>query len=199
MASPPVAPNDPFMIETPLALLNLASIAATAADPACRLQGFVLGTNDLAKETRAVLTLARTAFIPSLTLAVLGHAVGWAFPRGGSQRLTRAIGKAKAMDLILTGRTISAAEAEDLGIINRTVADGTCLQAAHELAGTITQNSPTAIRASLEAINQLEATGLLDKALVANDRIFGRLMRTKDFKEGVTAFAEKRKPEWSGS
>jgi acetyl-CoA C-acetyltransferase len=133
------------------------------------------------------------------TFALPEVKVGLFAAAGGVHRLTRQIGRKAAMDLILTGRTISAAEAEDLGIINRTVADGTCLQAAHELAGTITQNSPTAIRASLEAINQLEATGLLDEALAANDRIFGRLMRTKDFKEGVTAFAEKRKPEWSGS
>jgi acetyl-CoA C-acetyltransferase len=125
--------------------------------------------------------------------------VGLFAAAGGVHRLTRHIGRKAAMDLILTGRTIAADEAERLGIINRTVADGTCLAEAHALAETITQNSPTAIRASLEAINQLETTGLLKTALDANGRIFGRLMRTRDFKEGVTAFSEKRKPEWSGS
>jgi acetyl-CoA C-acetyltransferase len=125
--------------------------------------------------------------------------VGLFAAAGGVHRLTRQIGRKAAMELILTGRTIAAEEAERLGIINRTVADGTCLAEAQALAEVITQNSPTAIRASLEAINQLETSGLLKTALDANGRIFGRLMRTRDFKEGVTAFAEKRKPEWSGS
>jgi acetyl-CoA C-acetyltransferase len=140
-------------------------------------------------------------------LVVADEHAGFALPEvkvglfaaaGGVHRLTRQIGRKAAMDLILTGRTIGAAEAETLGIINRTVATGTCLAAAHELASTIEQNSPTAIRASLEAINQLETSGLLQTALDANGAIFGRLMRTHDFKEGVTAFAEKRKPEWTG-
>ena len=125
--------------------------------------------------------------------------VGLFAAAGGVHRLTRQIGRKAAMELILTGRTIDAAEAAGLGIINRVAANGTSLAAAHELANTITQNSPTAIRASLEAINQLELSGLLQTALDANDKIFGRLMRTRDFKEGVTAFAQKRKPEWTGS
>lgn len=124
--------------------------------------------------------------------------VGLFAAAGGVHRLTRQIGRKAAMDLILTGRSIAAAEAKELGIINQTVADGTCLVAAHDLAASITQNSPTAIRASLEAINQLETSGLLQTALEANGAIFERLMRTHDFKEGVTAFAEKRKPEWTG-
>lgn len=125
--------------------------------------------------------------------------VGLFAAAGGVHRLTRQIGRKAAMDLILTGRTIMADEAAALGIINRVVPAGSSLQSARDLAETITQNSPTAIRASLEAINQIEASGLLKTALEANGEIFGRLMRTKDFKEGVTAFAEKRAPEWTGS
>lgn len=133
------------------------------------------------------------------TFALPEVKVGLFAAAGGVHRLTRQIGHKAAMELILTGRTISAEEALALGIINRVVANGTSLQAANELAGTIAQNSPTAIRASIEAINQLDTSGSLRSALDANDRIFGHLMRTKDFREGVTAFAEKRKPEWSGS
>lgn len=133
------------------------------------------------------------------TFALPEVKVGLFAAAGGVHRLTRQIGRKAAMDLILTGRTIGADEAAQLGIINRVVPNGTCLQQAHELAATIAQNSPTAIRASLEAVNQLETSGVLKTALDANDRIFGRLMRTRDFKEGVTAFAEKRKPEWSGT
>lgn len=133
------------------------------------------------------------------TFALPEVKVGLFAAAGGVHRLTRQIGRKAAMELILTGRTISADEAHHLGIINCVVPSGTCLDQARELAETLTLNSPTAIRASLEAINQLEATGLLKSALDANDKIFGRLMRTKDFKEGVTAFAEKRKPEWTGT
>ncbi|WP_408587933.1 enoyl-CoA hydratase-related protein [Novosphingobium sp.] len=133
------------------------------------------------------------------TFALPEVKVGLFAAAGGVHRLTQQIGRKAAMDLIITGRTINSNEAAALGIINEQVPSGTCLERARELAATITLNSPTAIRASLEAINQLEATGLLKTALEANGKIFGRLMRTRDFKEGVTAFAEKRKPEWRGA
>jgi enoyl-CoA hydratase/carnithine racemase len=125
--------------------------------------------------------------------------VGLFAEAGGVHRLTRQIGRKAAMELILTGRSISAREAEALGMINACVPDGACLARALELADVIQQNSPTAIRSSLEAMNQLEATGSIEKAIAANGPIFARLMRTKDFKEGVSAFAEKRRPNWTGS
>lgn len=133
------------------------------------------------------------------TFALPEVKVGLFAAAGGVHRLTQQIGRKAAMELILTGRTIKADEATALGIINQVAPAGTVLAQAHALASTITQNSPTAVRASLEAINVLESTGLLKSALEANDKIFGRLMRTRDFKEGVTAFAQKRKPEWTGS
>ncbi|WP_255530719.1 enoyl-CoA hydratase/isomerase family protein [Novosphingobium sp. NBM11] len=71
--------------------------------------------------------------------------------------------------------------------------------AARALAERLLENSPSAIRASKEALNALENLESLEEALAANNRIFGRLMRTRDFREGVSAFAAKRKPEWSGS
>jgi acetyl-CoA C-acetyltransferase len=125
--------------------------------------------------------------------------VGLFAAAGGVHRLPGQIGRKAAMDLILTGRSVEAAEAKDLGFINEVVPAGTALARARELAAEICGNSPTAVRASLEAIAQLDRHGTLEKAMEANDAIFGRLMRTRDFKEGVTAFAEKRTPNWSGS
>lgn len=125
--------------------------------------------------------------------------VGLYAAAGGVQRLTRQIGRKAAMELILTGRHFDAAEALALGIINRRVADGGALAAAYALAGELMENSPSAIRASKEALNKMEELEELEAALAANPRIFGRLMRTRDFTEGLTAFGEKRKPEWTGA
>lgn len=124
--------------------------------------------------------------------------VGLYAAAGGVQRLTRQIGRKAAMELVLTGRHFDAAEARTLGVINDVV-DGDAIAAARALADRLLENSPSAIRASKEALNRLEELESLDEAMEANGRIFGRLMRTRDFREGVAAFAEKRKPEWSGS
>lgn len=125
--------------------------------------------------------------------------VGLFAAAGGVHRLTRQIGRKAAMELILTGRHFDAAEALELGIINERVEAGGAMTAARALASRLLENSPSAIRASKEALNRLEELEALKEALTANGRIFGKLMRTRDFREGVTAFAEKRKPEWSGS
>lgn len=124
--------------------------------------------------------------------------VGLYAAAGGVQRLTRQIGRKAAMELILTGRHFDAAEALELGVVNEVV-EADAMAAARLLAARMLENSPSAIRASKEALNKLENLESLEEAMAANGRIFGRLMRTRDFREGVTAFAEKRKPEWSGS
>ncbi|SEH19227.1 acetyl-CoA C-acetyltransferase [Sphingopyxis sp. YR583] len=125
--------------------------------------------------------------------------VGLYAAAGGVQRLTRQIGRKAAMELILTGRHFDTAEAIELGIVNAGADTRGALAAARDLADRLLQNSPSAIRASKEALNKLEELESLQAALAANGRIFGRLMRTRDFREGVAAFAEKRQPEWSGS
>jgi acetyl-CoA C-acetyltransferase len=125
--------------------------------------------------------------------------VGLYAAAGGVQRLTRQIGRKAAMELILTGRHFDTQEALDLGIVNAGADKGGALGAARELADRLLENSPSAIRASKQALNKLEELESLQAGLAANGRIFGRLMRTRDFREGVSAFAEKRKPEWSGS
>jgi len=141
-------------------------------------------------------------------LAIADEAATFALPEvkvglfaaaGGVQRLTRQIGRKAAMELILTGRRISAEKALSLGVINAVVPKGDSLAAARNLAEEILANSPSAVRASKQALNALEEVEDLETALKANGPIFGRLMRTRDFKEGVTAFAEKRTPNWTNS
>lgn len=125
--------------------------------------------------------------------------VGLFAAAGGVQRLSRQIGRKAAMELILTGRHFGTEEALALGVVNRRCDDGGALEAARSFAAEMLENSPSAIRASKEALNRLEELEDLEAALAANRRIFGKLMRTRDFREGVTAFAEKRQPEWTGA
>jgi enoyl-CoA hydratase len=110
---------------------------------------------------------------------------------GGSQRLTRAIGKAKAMDLILTGRTIDAAEAERSGLVSRLVPADRLLDEANEVAAAIAGMSRNAARMAKEAVNRaFEST--LTEGLLYERRLFHSAFATEDQKEGMAAFSEKR-------
>ena len=114
---------------------------------------------------------------------------------GGSQRLTRAIGKAKAMDLILTGRTIDAAEAERSGLVSRVVPADDLLTEAKAVATTISQMSRSAARMAKEAVNRaFEST--LSEGLLYERRLFHSTFATHDQSEGMAAFVEKRPPEF---
>ena len=125
--------------------------------------------------------------------------VGLFAAAGGVQRLTRQIGRKAAMELILTGKHILAQEALALGIINQCVPAGKVMEAARALAETILGNSPTAIRASKAALNKLDEIESLKDVLKSSEPIFAKLFYTNDFKEGIAAFTEKRKPEWTGT
>jgi enoyl-CoA hydratase len=110
---------------------------------------------------------------------------------GGSQRLTRAIGKAKAMDLILTGRTIDAAEAERSGLVSRIVPADDLLTETKAVATTISQMSRSAARMAKEAVNRaFEST--LTEGLLYERRLFHSAFATDDQTEGMAAFTEKR-------
>ena len=116
---------------------------------------------------------------------------------GGTQRLTRAIGKAKAMELILTGRTMTAAEADSHGLVTAVVPAEATVDAALELAGRIATMPPLAVRAAKAAI--LDAGRRpLDEGLTREREAFFRLFDTDDQAEGMAAFTEKRPPVWSG-
>ncbi|GFG83832.1 enoyl-CoA hydratase [Mycolicibacter algericus] len=115
---------------------------------------------------------------------------------GGSQRLTRAIGKAKAMDLILTGRTIDAAEAERSGLVSRVVPADDLLTEAAKVAATIAGMSLSAARMAKEAVNRaFEST--LAEGLLYERRLFHSAFATEDQTEGMAAFTEKRPPNFT--
>jgi len=116
---------------------------------------------------------------------------------GGTQRLTRAIGKAKAMELVLTGRTMGAREAEAHGLVTRVVPDAEVVAAALELAATIASLPPLAVIAAKEAVNRAEELGL-EAGLEFERRSFYLLFASDDQREGMAAFTEKRKPAWKG-
>ena len=116
---------------------------------------------------------------------------------GGTQRLTRALGKAKAMELILTGRNLPASEAEAHGLVTRLVAREETVPAALDLAAQVAALPPLAVRAAKEAVNRAFELSL-EAGLEFERRNFFLLFATEDQKEGMRAFAEKRQPEWKG-
>ena len=114
---------------------------------------------------------------------------------GGSQRLTRAVGKAKAMDLILTGRFIGAEEADRCGLVSRVVPAEDVVEQALQAAETIAAKSKPAAMLAKEAVNAAFETGLA-QGIQYERRLFHALFASEDQKEGMAAFTEKRQPEF---
>jgi len=127
---------------------------------------------------------------PEINLGVIPGA-------GGTQRLTRAIGKSRAMEMILTGEPIDAREAHRLGLVARVVPSELLVEDALALAATIATKSPLALRLAKEAVNAaFEMT--LTHALAHERRLFYLLFASDDQKEGMAAFLEKRAPDFKG-
>jgi len=116
---------------------------------------------------------------------------------GGTQRLTKAVGKAKAMELILTGRFLSAQEAHFYGLVNKVVPVEMYMHEATELAKEIAQMPPIAVQLAKEAINRSFETQL-DEGLMFERKNFYLTFASEDQKEGMKAFIEKRKPVYRG-
>ncbi len=114
---------------------------------------------------------------------------------GGTQRLPRALGKAKAMDLVLTGRTMDAAEAERAGLVSRVVPAEKLLDEALAVASQIAEFSLPSVMLAKEAINRAYESPLAEGVLFER-RLFHSLFATEDQKEGMAAFVEKRKPKF---
>ena len=112
---------------------------------------------------------------------------------GGTQRLTRFVGKAKAMDLVLTGRMMDAAEAERAGLVSRVVANDKLVDEAVKMAAQIASLSRPSVLAAKEAVNRAYETTLAEGVRFER-RLFHALFATADQKEGMAAFVEKRKP-----
>jgi len=116
---------------------------------------------------------------------------------GGTQRLTRAIGKSRAMEMILTGEPMDAAEAHARGLVARVVPDELLVEDALTLAAQIAARSPVALRVAKEAVNAAYEMGLTE-ALEHERRLFYLLFASEDQTEGMAAFLEKREPEFKG-
>lgn len=156
------------------------------------VSGFALGGGCELAMTCDMIIASETAQFgqPEIKIGVIPGA-------GGTQRLTRAIGKARAMELVLTGRFISAAEADKLGLVTRVVPQELCLLEALSVAAKIAEMSPLAVRLAKEAVNQTYENHLND-GLHFERKNFYMLFASDDQKEGMNAFIEKRKPQFTG-
>jgi len=128
--------------------------------------------------------------LPEINLGVIPGA-------GGTQRLAHAVGKALAMEMILNDRKLTAQEALDHGLVNRIVPVSDHLSEALKLAEEIASRAPLALRAAKVAVNAAYETSLSD-GLAEEKRVFYELFNSEDQKEGMKAFVEKRRPEWTG-
>lgn len=124
-------------------------------------------------------------------------AIGTTPGAGGSQRLPRAIGKSRAMEMVLTGEPMSAAEAVARGLAARVVPDELVVEDSLALAATIAAKSPVAVRLAKEEVNAAYEMNLTD-GLAHERRLFYLTFASEDQKEGMTAFLEKRTPEFTG-
>ena len=127
---------------------------------------------------------------PEINLGVIPGA-------GGTQRLTRAVGKVTAMEMVLSGRFLSADEAYRFGLINRVVPVEQCLGEALKLANEIAARAPLAVRLGKEAVNHAFESSLAD-GLADERRAFYFLFSTEDQTEGMDAFVNKRRAQWKG-
>jgi len=116
---------------------------------------------------------------------------------GGTQRLTRAIGKALAMEMVLTGRMMGANEALRAGLVNRIVPVEGYLMEAFALASEVASKAPISARLAKEAVLKSFST-TLEGGLEFERKNFYMLFASQDQKEGMAAFVEKRKPQWKG-
>ena len=156
------------------------------------VSGFCLGGGCELAMTCDMIVASETARFgqPEIKIGVMPGA-------GGTQRLTRAVGKARAMEMVLTGRFISAEEAFSLGLINKVVPVEMYLREAATLAAEIAQMSPFAAQLAKEAVNRAFETHL-DEGLQFERKNFYLCFSSEDQKEGMRAFIEKRKPVYHG-
>jgi enoyl-CoA hydratase len=156
------------------------------------VSGYCLGGgNELAMNCDIIIASETASFgQPEVNVGIMPGA-------GGTQRLTRAVGKQKAMEMILSGRSISADEAHRIGLVNRVVPVESLMDEAKKMANEIASKPPISVRAAKEAILKAEDT-TLEVGLDFERKAFYTLFATEDGKEGMKAFLEKRKPIFKG-
>ena len=154
--------------------------------------GYCLGGgNELAMNCDIIIASETATFgQPEVNVGIMPGA-------GGTQRLTRVVGKHKAMEMILTGKSISAEEAYRVGLVNHVVPPESLMDEAKKIAGEIASKPPISVRAAKEAILRAEDT-TLEVGLEFERKTFYMLFATDDGKEGMRAFVEKRKPSYKG-
>lgn len=168
---------------------NLARIAKPVL---AAISGWCLGGGcELAMACDLMIAAESAVFgQPEINLGIIPGA-------GGTQRLTRAVGKSVAMDMVLTGRRLSAQEALQFGLVARVLPDEGFLDAAVSIAAEIASKSPIALRMAKEAVNRSFEVPLAEGVHLER-RLFNLLFATEDQKEGMAAFVAKRTPVWKG-
>ena len=176
--------DDPFVPWDRIRAVGIPIVAA--------VRGFALGGGcELAMACDLLIAGDDAQFgQPEIKLGVMPGA-------GGTQRLTRAIGKARAMELILTGRSMDAAEAQAAGLVTRVVPAAETLEAALDVAATIAAMSPVAVAAAKRSVLRADEVALA-AGLDFERREFYLLFASEDQREGMAAFTEKRAPAWKG-
>ncbi len=184
---------------TPVEMMNKAFIArwerlrAIKKPVIAAVSGYALGGGcELALACDMIIASESAVFgQPEINLGVIPGA-------GGTQRLTRTIGKALTMEMVLNDRRLSAEEAARFGLVNRVVPVDAYVDEAVRLASEIAARAPVAIRLAKDAVNMALETSL-SSGLAYERNHFYALFATADQKEGMAAFLEKRKPEWKGT
>ncbi len=149
------------------------------------------GGNELAMSCDMIIASESAKFgQPEINLGVIPGA-------GGTQRLTHAVGKGVAMEMVLNNRTLNALEALHFGLVNRVLPEDSYLNEALALAKEIAPRAPLAVRAGKAAVNQAYESAL-QEGIAAERKAFYDLFDTEDQKEGMQAFVEKRKADWKG-
>lgn len=169
----------------------LDRVAATRKPVIAAVNGFALGGGcELAMAADIIIASEDATFgQPEVQLATVPRA-------GGTQRLVRAVGKAKAMEMVLTGRHMSAEEAESSGLVTRVTKKGAALKEARDVAGVIARHSVPVVVAAKECVN-IAYESTLAEGLRFERRAFQSTFALDDRKEGMKAFIDGRKPSYS--
>ncbi|GAB1269406.1 enoyl-CoA hydratase-related protein [Aurantivibrio infirmus] len=130
------------------------------------------------------------------TFALPEVKVGLFAAASGVQRLSRQIGRKPAVEMMLSGRHVSAEEGQRLGFVNQVVPKEKLMETAMEKARELSSVSPSSIKATKRILNNMDELDRLKESLLYSREVMSELRNTEDFKEGVNAFVEKRKPEW---
>jgi enoyl-CoA hydratase len=185
-----LAAQTPESLETSAGFRGWDRVAAVATPTIAAVRGHALGGGaELALACDMIVAAEDARFgQPEINLGVIPGA-------GGTQRLARAIGKARTMELVLTGRTVAAPEAERLGFVTRVVPPGETLGAALDLAAAVAAQPPQAVRAAVAAVRAAFETPL-GEGIAVERSLFRSLFGTADQGEGMRAFLERREPRW---